>query len=215
MGNEITRALPQELVQLSHPVLKYDMYRKMHEKQLLQYELEMNEERGEGAIICLVDDSGSMYPYYEPIARGIMFGLMKCAEKDKRNFACDIFSSSYNNFYVDIPKGKPTPKNVIDLLTVSFEGGTNYEKPLNFAMNKIKGQGFKDADIVLITDGECDLSQGSIEMLNKFKGELDFKVSTILINGGGCYVSDNLKKWSDYVYQDLKDETLTEVYKSM
>lgn len=215
MGNEITRALPQELVQLSHPVLKYDMYRKMHEKQLLQYELEMNEERGEGAIICLVDDSGSMYPYYEPIARGIMFGLMKCAEKDKRNFACDIFSSSYNNFYVDIPKGKPTPKNVIDLLTVSFEGGTNYEKPLNFAMNKIKGQGFKDADIVLITDGECDLSKPSIEMLNKFKGELDFKVSTILINGGGCYVSDNLKEWSDYVYKDLKDETLTEVYKSM
>lgn len=215
MGNEITRALPQELVQLSHPVLKYDMYRKMQEKQLLQYELEMDEERGEGAIICLVDDSGSMYPYYEPIARGIMFGLMKCAEKDKRNFACDIFSSSYNNFYCDIPKGKPSPQNVIDLLTVSFEGGTNYEKPLNFAMNKIKGQGFKDADIVLITDGECDLSQGSIEMLNKFKNELDFKVSTILINDGGCYVSDNLKEWSDYVYKDLKDETLTEVYKSM
>ena len=215
MGNEITRALPQELVQLSHPVLKYDMYRKMQEKQLLQYELEMNEERGEGAIICLVDDSGSMYPYHEPIARGILFGLMKCAEKDKRNFACDIFSSSYNNFYVDIPKGKPTPKNVIDILTVSFEGGTNYEKPLNFAMNKIKEDGFKDADIVLITDGECDLSQGSIEMLNKFKNELDFKVSTILINNGRCYVSENLKEWSDYIYQDLKDETLTEVYKSM
>ena len=215
MGNEITRALPQELVQLSHPVLKYDMYRKMQEKQLLQYELEMNEERGEGAIICLVDDSGSMYPETEKIARGIMFGLMKCAEKDKRNFSCDIFSSSYDNFYCDIPKGKPSPQNVIDLLTTSFQGGTNYEKPLNFAMNKIKEDGFKDADIVLITDGECDLSQGSIEMLNKFKNELDFKISTILINGGGCYVSDNLKKWSDYVYQDLKDETLTEVYKSM
>ena len=214
MGNEITKALPQELVQLSHPTLKYDMYRKMQEKQLLQYELEMDEERGEGSIICLIDDSGSMYPELEIVARGIMFGLIKCAEKDKRNFACDIFASANNNFYCEILKGKPSPKDVIDLLTTSFQGGTNYEAPVQFAMNKIREHGFKDADVVLITDGECELSDEKIKELNELKKELDFKVTTILINGGR-WVSDNLKKWSDSVYMDYKDETLEQVYKSL
>ena len=214
MGNEITRALPQELVQLSHPVLKYDTYRKMHERQLLQYELEMNEERGEGSIICLVDDSGSMYPETETIARGIMFGLMKCAEKDKRNFACDIFSSCYNNFYCDIPNGKPSPQNVIDLLTTSFQGGTDYDKPLRFAIDKVKETGYKDADIVMITDGECQVTDSYLKELIELKEKYDCKISVILI--GRCtYYADNIEKWADYVYQDLKDETLTEVYKSM
>lgn len=218
MGNNITRALPQELIQLSHPLLKYDVYRKMQERQLLQYELEMEETRGEGSIICLVDDSGSMYPELEPIARGIMFGLMKCAEKDNRNFSCDIFSSSRNNFTCDILKGKPSPKNVIDLLSVSFEGGTDYGQPLRFALDKITESEFKDGDIVLITDGECALSTNIINEIVDVKEKYDCKITTVLVGDAAnnrWIDMDNLRKWSDYIYTDLGDETLTEIYKNM
>lgn len=218
MGNNITRALPQELIQLSHPLLKYDVYRKMQERQLLQYELEMEETRGEGSIVCLVDDSGSMYPELEPIARGIMFGLMKCAEKDNRNFSCDIFSSSRNNFTRDILKGKPSPKDVIDLLSVSFEGGTDYGQPLRFALDKITESEFKDGDIVLITDGECALSTNIINEIVDVKEKYDCKITTVLVGDAAnnrWIDMDNLRKWSDYIYTDLGDETLTEIYKNM
>ena len=215
MGNTITSALPQELVQLSHPLLKYEVYRKMQERQLLQYELEMDSEKGEGSIICLVDDSGSMYrDDREQIARGVMFGLMKCAEKDKRNFACDIFAYSYDNFYCDIPKGKPTPQNVIDLLSVSFQGGTDYNKPLQFAIDKVTESPYKDADIVLITDGECCVTDSYIKELNKLKDERDCKITVILV-GNGFFYMNNIKKWADFIYKDMNDETLTEIYKNL
>ena len=215
VGDVITRALPQELIQLSHPLLKYEVYRKMQERQLLQYELEMDESRGEGAIICLVDDSGSMYPTLEPIARGVMFGLMKCAEKDKRNFACDIFAYGSNNFCREILKGKPSPKDVIDLLSVSYQGGTSYEEPLGYAMERIKEQEFKDGDIVLITDGECHLSDSYIRELLELKDKYDCKVTTILVGDAHYIDTEHIKRWSDYVYKDLGEETLTEIYKNM
>lgn len=215
MGNTITSALPQELVQLSHPILKYDVYRKMQERQLLQYELEMDSEKGEGSIICLLDDSGSMYHMdREKIARGIMFGLMKCAEKDRRNFACDIFAYSNNNFCREILKGKPSPQDVIDLLTVSFRGGTDYNTPLQFAIDKVRETAYRDADIVLITDGECGLTDIYINELNRLKNEFDCKITVILV-GDGFFYEDNIKKWADFIYKDMKDETLTEIYKNL
>ena len=212
MGDSVIRALPQELANLNHPMLQYDFFRKMQEHQLLQYELEVNEPTGMGSIVCLVDDSGSMYDENEAIARGVMFGLLECAKKDNRNFAVDIFSSGSENFFMEIPNGKYTPEQMLELLTVSYGYGTSYEEPLTFAMETIGKDKFKNADIVMITDDCCRLSDGFVERLKKFKDEHDVKVTMINIGG---YVDEESRKWVDNIYRDMGDETLTEVYKSV
>lgn len=213
MGSEITRALPQELSNLNHPVLKYDFFRKMQEHQLLQYELEVNEPTGMGSIVCLVDDSGSMYDENEYIARGIMFGLLECAKKDKRNFAVDIFSYCDDNFKMEIPNGDYTPKQMLDLLSVSYGYGTSFEEPMQYAVDVISTDKFKNADIVIITDDACRLSDSFVEKLKKFKEEHDVKVT--MINVSGYLDKEDIKRWVDSVYMDLGDESVTEVYKNI
>lgn len=213
MGNEVTRALPQELCNLNHPVLQYDFFRKMQEHQLLQYELEVNEPTGMGSIVCLVDDSGSMYSENEYLARGIMFGLLECAKKDKRNFAVDIFSYGSDNFCMEIPEGKYTPKQMIDLLSVSYGNGTSFEEPLQYAIDTISKDKFKDADIVIVTDDACHLSDSFVEKLKKFKEEHDVKVT--MINVSGYLNEKDIKRWVDSVYMDMGDDSITEVYKNI
>lgn len=218
MGNSVIHALPQELSNLNHPVLQYEFFRKMQEHQLLQYELEVDDPVGMGSIVCLVDDSSSMYPSYgsqnnEAIARGIMFGLLECAKKDKRNFAANIFSYGNDNFSMEIPEGQYTPNQMLELLTISYCGGTSYEEPLTFAMETIGKDKFKNADIVMITDDCCRLSDKFIEKLNQFKKEHDVKVT--MINIGGYIDSENTKQWVDNIYKDMGDETITEVFKGV
>jgi len=214
MGNEVTRALPQELANLNHPILQYDFFRKMQEHQLLQYELEVNEPVGKGSIVCLVDDSGSMYnDEMEFIARGAMFGLLECAKKDNRNFACDIFSGGRDNYTMEIPNGDYSSKQMIDLLSVSYANGTSFEEPLSYAMDVIKTDKFKDADVVIITDDSCYLRDSFVEILKKFKEEHDVKVT--MINVSGYLDEEDIKRWVDNVYMDLGDESVAEVYKNV
>lgn len=213
MGNDITHALPQELNALNHPALKFDFYRKMAEKQLLQYDMQADEPTGEGSIVCLVDDSGSMYDENERIARGIMFGLLECAKKDGRDFAVDIFSGSESNYKMEIPKGRYTAKQLVNLLRVSYKGGTEYREPFRYAMETIKKDRFKNADIVLITDEEYYPSEQFIDEINKFKKEHDCKI--IMIHVGRGYDENRFAEWVDTVYADMGDETVTEVYKSV
>ena len=215
MGADVVRALPQELAELNHPVLKYDFFRKMQEHQLLQYELEVNEPTGMGSIVCLVDDSGSMYQENEYIARGVMFGLLECAKKDKRNFAVDIFSCDDENFSMEIPNGNYTPKQMIELLTVSYGNGTSFEEPLEFAMKTIEKDKFKNADIVMITDMACNLNSEFADKLKAFKEEHDVKVTVIAIGCGMYLNKSTASKWIDNIYTDMGDETLTEVYKNV
>ena len=214
MGSDVTKALPQELCNLNHPVLQYDFFRKMQERQLLQYELKVNEPVGMGSIVCLVDDSGSMYPQMEPIARGVMFGLLECAKKDKRNFAVDIFSCGEDeNYCMEIPDGNYTPQQMIDLLSVSYGYGTSFEEPLAFAMKTIEKDKFKNADIVIVTDDACRLSDDFVCKLKKFKEDNDTKVTMINISG---YVDEkDIKRWVDSIYMDTGDESITEVYKNV
>ncbi len=46
-----------------------------------------------------------------------------------------------------------------------LDGGTDFHTPLNEALRLIQEDGFENADIVFITDGECDLSENYIEEL--------------------------------------------------
>jgi len=215
LGNDIIHALPQELASLNHDVLKYDVFRKMAEHQLLQYEMETDEPTGMGSIVCLVDDSGSMYDENEYIARGVMFGLMECAKKDSRNFAVDIFSGSRNNFSMEIPNGQYTAKQMMELLKVSYGGGTSFKEPLNYAMNIIKTDKFKNADIVIITDDEYYPDSDFIKMVNDFKKKHDCKITMIHVGYFSESMMKELQQWVDVVYKDLGDENVAEIYKNI
>jgi uncharacterized protein with von Willebrand factor type A (vWA) domain len=213
LGNDITKTLPQELIQLHHPILKYDFYRKFLEHQLLQYEMKKDENKGKGHIICLLDDSGSMNGEPAEKARGAMFGLLECARIDKRNFALDIFADRDSEFKREFPKGEASPQQTIELLTAGFGGGTDYDGPMEFAMELVDKSEYKGADIVIITDGACRLSDDMRERLLDLKKEKKTKVYAIMLDGYGT--TEELSKWCDGIFTDIGDETMTDIMKSL
>lgn len=184
-GNDLGRVLPSELVALRNPLTKKLFYRKYIEGQLLQYELKGKEKVGKGPIIGLIDSSGSTHGAVEEFIKGTAMGLLDIALKEKRAFAVIFFSSKTTPMKViEFGVGENDPEKIYDLGTFYMGGGTDFETPLDEAVKLLEKSVYNKADIVLLTDGECDVSD---EWLNAFldrkKGK-EFNVYTVLMNVG-------------------------------
>lgn len=215
IGDDIARALTQELVALRRPVLKLNLYRKIYEKQLLQYELNHKDRAGRGPIICLIDSSGSMRGARDEWAKAVAIGLLEIAMKERRAFAYAIFGSTGDPLITNtfLP-GDRTPDKILSLVTAFYGGGTNFEKPLSWALHTLKESAFNKADVVMITDGECLIGDTFLKELLKIKKAREFAIYSILI-GNSSY---ELERWSDQVIyvNDLLDNKVAEqLFKSI
>lgn len=209
VGNNISKVLPSELMLLRHPAYRGYFYKKYADKQLMQYELQVRNNMGKGSIIVLVDDSGSMYNIPREMARGACFGLADIAKTDKRNFAVNIFSERGQEWKRQYPKGQMNIQETIDLIEASFGGGTSYEGPLSWAMDLIEKESgeFKDADIVLITDGYCDIDNSFRKKLIQAKKKNNFSVIAVTLDNAPAHMSD----WCDHIYTNFNQDSIIDM----
>jgi len=208
-GSDINHVLPQELLALRRPTLKLDFYRKMMEKQLLQYDLNHQECIGQGPIIVLIDTSGSMRSGTKEIwSKAVALGLAEIAEKERRAFSYALFASKHDDLVTDdfLQIGQRSPDKLIRLASEFIGGGTDFEKPLLWAMVKLEESKFSKADIVMITDGACEVSTEFLKELQKAKDDKKFRIYSILIGSN----SQELSHWSDEVWEinDLLDDSV-------
>ena len=210
VGDKIQDTLPSDRMNLVHESTKKDFYRRMTEKQLLTYSKEAHKQKNKGPIIVCVDTSGSMNGDQETWSKALSVGILEVAQMQKRDFACIIYSSHADDPIV-IKKDEIAPQRIIDCAERFHGGGTNFEAPLNKALDLIKDSTFKDADIVFITDGDCYVSDSFSRKFNQIKQEKDFKTMGVLVNMGRGHVSDSsLKEFCDSItlvsdIADLKD----------
>ncbi|CQR72208.1 hypothetical protein SOV_10490 [Sporomusa ovata DSM 2662] len=204
-GTDINHVLPQELLALRKPLLKLDFYRRMMEKQLLQYDLNQKEYVGQGPIIALIDTSSSMVGNREHWSKAVALGLAEIAEKERRGFSYALFASRAALITDDFQIGQRSPDKVIKLASEFIGGGTNFEQPLQWALDKLRESTFSKADIVMITDGECAVSNEFLTELQKVKEQKECRIYSILIGSN----PKELSRWSDAVWSitDLLDET--------
>lgn len=205
-GADLNHVLPQELLSLRRPALKLDFYRRMMEKQLLQYDLNHQDYMGQGPIIVLIDTSSSMRGGREIWSKGLALGLAEIAEKERRSFSYALFASSQADLITDdFQVGQRSPDKLIKLASEFIGGGTDFEQPLQWAIGKLQESKFNKADIVMITDGECAVGNEFLKELQKVQQDKQFRIYSILIGSN----SSELKRWSDEVWSvsDLLDET--------
>ena len=205
-GADINHVLPQELMALRRPLLKLDFYRRMMEKQLFQYDLNQKEYVGQGPIIALIDTSNSMAGNREHWSKAVALGLAEIAEKERRGFSYALFASRKAALITDeFQIGQRSPDKVIKLVSEFIGGGTNFEQPLQWAMDKLRESTFSKADIVMITDGECAVGSEFLKELQKVKEQKRCRIYSILIGSN----PKELNRWSDVVWSitDLVDET--------
>jgi len=205
IGNNINRILSSEKVLLSDNDLENQFYKKYLNKTLLQYEVQ-GEDEIKGPVIVCVDNSESMKGDKDYFAKSTAIAMLFLAVLEKRPYRCILFDNSVN-YVADFQKNEYDLKKVIELAGTFYGGGTEFEPPLQKAVETIEEYKFKKADILFITDGE------PVKFLSKdFKSKLeDIKKKRKLIIQGIIIGTSNytyMKEFCDHIirFEDLINE---------
>lgn len=186
-GGDIGRIIPSELVSLSHKYLRRDFQKRLVEERLLQYYLK--EEKGRGPVVVCLDGSSSMEGPKELWSKGVCLTLLEIAKRERRKFQVVVFSSGGQPLRLFESIGREgssgwgmREKDVFELAEYFPGGGTNFEEPLNKALELLNESKFKGGDIVFITDGESNVGDTWLKSFEKEKQRLKFKVYSVLID---------------------------------
>jgi uncharacterized protein with von Willebrand factor type A (vWA) domain len=201
-GDALHRLLPNELLSLHHPILRKDFYRRFLDQELIQYSLRGVEEKGKGPMIVCLDGSASMSGDKEIWSKAVTLTLLEIARKQRRLFRSICFSSAETPLQVlDMnPRDRYEieTKTVMDLAEYFPGGGTDFQTPLNAALECLRESRFKKGDIIFITDGECQVDPEWAERFREEKERLGFSLFSILIDTGPASLG-TLKEFSDRI----------------
>lgn len=210
-GQDLSKLLPSELAKLRDPRTKKQLLLDYIEGRTLQYDVRGKEKKCKGAIVCCIDESGSMMDLPEIWAKAVALTLLEIAKAQKRNFFCIHFDANQkqnlhtNSFlkdnYGDI-------EQIIDMAEYFTGGGTLFEPPLELAKDKIElDKDFSKADIIFVTDGESVVTDKFLADYLAWKKDRKVSIFSILIDS---YANNPviLKSFSDEVRKvsDLKED---------
>lgn len=190
-SNDLVRVLPSELMNLDDEDLEYLFYSKLLENNLLTYKLigyTTEEIKGKrrskkGPVVALLDTSGSMDGLPILKAKALLYSASKILEEENRNLYVVLFGSVGQTKELNINTKDEISKLAI-FLNQGFGGGTDFETPIQRAIQIIKDKKeYEKADILMITDGLCSLTNAFTENLKLEKENLDFSLYTILCAG--------------------------------
>jgi len=180
MGRDLERMLPSELLKLRK--CRRIFFMDYYEGKLLHYNIKRREKEAKGPIVMAVDMSGSMRGEREQWAKAVSLATIDIAVKEKRSWAFVAFDKRIKAVKVFVKP--PAPEDVLEIMKIGANGGTDYELPLKEAMKIIEQEkDFTRADILFISDGECALSEEFLRSFDEFKKRKNVHVIGTLISG--------------------------------
>jgi len=218
LGDDLGRLIPSETASLGVPALRAAFAARYAEQRLFVYETRGEEHTGQGAIIACVDCSGSMgWPgpggqvTGEAWAKACALALLDQARAARRDFAGILFSSADEQMTFRFPAARPARiSDVLDFAEFFYGGGTDFATPLDAAADLLEAEynaeGRMRGDIVLITDGECDVTEEWMRAWQDRKARLGHRVFGIAIGDDPGPVlgalADNLRAITDLTTPD-------------
>lgn len=197
LGNDINNCLSSELALLGAPETEILFMRKYEQKRLLQYRKRTEVIKGKGDMIVLIDESYSTRSV-KAWAKAFALAMLDIAAKDNRKFAMVHFSSA-DQIKTDLfEPGHYTSADVIRAAEQFFDGGTDFEAPLTEAITLME-KGYENADIAIITDGECRISDAFVEKFRATMLKYKASVTGILLDKDRpC--GESLEPFCDKIY---------------
>lgn len=192
-SDDVMRLLPSELLNLEDETLENLFYARLLEKQLQTYELQgTTHVQGEtteaqrkrtGPVVACLDTSGSMSG--EPLlkAKALLLAIANILRAEQRSLHVVLFGSAgqTREFALEDASGVP---GLLRFLSQGFGGGTDFETPLKRALKIIAEQpAYEKADVLMISDGDCQVPATFIQHLQERKAALDCMVYSVLCNG--------------------------------
>lgn len=200
LGNDISNLLTGEYALLASEETRPLFYRKYYNKTLKSYRKRDRIKKGSGKKIVCIDESTSTSGGKDQWAKAIAIALMDITMMNKQDFAVIHFSTDIEIYEVSA-KNFDTD-TIIKIAEHYFGGGTDFELPLSKAYELLQQDRYKGADIVLITDGECGISEEFLKTFNEMKQKKKIKVIGVLLDKGSGNVTDiTLKQFCDKIYK--------------
>jgi len=161
---DLARVLPSELVALRRKKLRLAFLARLLQQKALVYAMQGREPQAKGPVVVLLDESSSMREYGKDIwSKSVALALLSTATKQKRAFSLVAFNGAVTR-EVEIPAGKATTDNICRALDHRCSGGTDFNAPVLRAVELIRSaKTMKQADVVIITDGEDSVTPETIE----------------------------------------------------
>jgi uncharacterized protein with von Willebrand factor type A (vWA) domain len=188
LGSDLERLLPPELLALHHPLLRRDFARRLVEGRLLSYALRGADERGRGPMIVCLDGSGSMAGDKEIWSKAVALTLLEIARRQRRLFRFICFSSADTPlFTLDLnprERHEVQEDRALDVAEYFPGGGTDFQIPLSAALDCLRAARYRRGDVVLITDGECQVAPDWLASFKDEKERLGFSLYSVLIDVG-------------------------------
>lgn len=201
LGNDISRALTSELVMMATPETAPLFLRKYQRKQIKQYHRREPVYKGMGDIICCLDESSSTAGDPAAWGKAVALTLLEIAADSGRKFALIHFSGS-GSVQVDVfLPGQYTVADKMRAAETFLSGGTDFATPMGEALRLMEGQGFENADVVFITDGECQLSEDYIQGLYIRQVESGFTITGVLLDKARPGMDFSLKAFCQNIYR--------------
>lgn len=189
-GAEIARLLPSEFAGFVDPRRRLDFLRRLAERDLAEYELVGSDRGGRGPLVICVDGSGSMSGPRELWSKAVSLALLEVARRQNRAVEVIVFAGREAPLaHFPLVSGRARGgrrradmPRLLDFAGCFPAGGTDFEKPLAAAMDRLEDAKLKGGDIVFVTDGEAPISEDFAEELKELQKKLDFTVYAVLID---------------------------------
>jgi uncharacterized protein with von Willebrand factor type A (vWA) domain len=196
MGADLSRLLPSELGLAAEPAAEWEFLRRLAEGELLGHRFEERGEPSRGPLVVCVDESTSMAGEPVTLAKALGLAIIGIAVADGRPAALVRFSGPGELVVSHFAVGIPDPAAVARALSEYLAGGTDFDGPLNAALEFVASDSrYQDADILMITDGEGAIHSETAKRLRRLRDE------------GGARLFAVCLGISDAVFRDLASRT--------
>lgn len=200
LGGDINRAIASEFAMLATPETLPLFLRKLQRKGLKQYQRREPICKGSGDIICMLDESASAEGQ-APWCKAVALALLDIAMRNQRRFSV-IHFAGVGHFQTDLfLPGQYNREDVLRCAETFLNGNTDYETPLCEALRLMEQEGFENADMVFVTDGECALPDSFLEKLKGEQSAKGFQITGILLDAGYGGLDFSLQSFCSNVYR--------------
>ena len=201
LGNDLSKALTSELAMLASPQTMPLFLQKYQRKQIKQYQRREPIYKGMGDIICCLDESISTQGDPAAWGKAVALTLLEIAAGGGRNFALIHFSDP-GDFKTDLFRpGAYTIEDKIAAAEMFLNGGTDFETPMREALRLMKEDSFENADIVFVSDGECEMPEPFLEELRQEQAERRFSITGVLLDSDSPGMDFCLKDFCQNIYR--------------
>jgi uncharacterized protein with von Willebrand factor type A (vWA) domain len=200
-SNNVARMLPMESAMLGNPRLRLLWHARRTENQLISYKVsgtelvrttreEMQKESAteterkpleRGPIILCLDTSGSMEGEPETVAKAMTFALLKVAHEEQRQCFVYAFAGSNEVREFELSMEPRSMERLLQFLNVPFTGGTDLEAPFTKALERLRRDDWKRADILLITDGDFHVEESLVRRVREARANLNLRCQGLLV----------------------------------